>query len=56
MSHVSRGVALTLVDCKFFLVWFRCPFVGCGSFGIVLLDIAFCQHWPSYVVSCFDGF
>jgi hypothetical protein len=27
-----------------------------GSFGIVLLDIAFCQHWPSYVVSHFDGF
>jgi hypothetical protein len=27
VSHVSSGVALTLVDCTFFLVWFRCPFV-----------------------------
>ncbi len=32
------------------------PLCSFGSFGIVLLDIAFCQHWPSYVVSCFDGF
>jgi hypothetical protein len=32
------------------------PLCGFGSFGIVLLDIAFCQHWPSYVVSHFDGF
>ncbi len=24
--HVSSGVALTLVDRTFFLVWFRCPF------------------------------
>ncbi len=32
------------------------PLCGFGSFGIVLLDIAFCQHWPSYVVSRFDGF
>ena len=32
------------------------PLCGFDSFGIVLLDIAFCQHWPSYVVSRFDGF
>ncbi len=25
--HVSSGVALTLVDRMFFLVWFRCSFV-----------------------------
>jgi hypothetical protein len=32
------------------------PLCGFGSFRIVLLDIAFCQHWPSYVVYHFDGF
>ncbi len=32
------------------------PLCSFGSFRIVLLDIAFCQHWPSYVVSYFDGF
>ncbi len=26
VSYVSIGVALTLVDRTFFLVWFRCPF------------------------------
>ncbi len=33
--HVSSGVALTLVDCTFFLDWFRCPF-GVLIVGIVL--------------------
>ena len=32
------------------------PLCGFGIIGIVLLDIAFCQHWPSYAVSRFDGF
>ncbi len=32
------------------------PLCSFGSFGIVLLDIVFYQYWPSYVVSCFDGF
>ncbi len=24
--QVSNGAAFALVDCTFFLVWFRCPF------------------------------
>ncbi len=32
------------------------PLCSFGSFGIVLLDIMFCQHWPSHVISRFDGF
>ncbi len=32
------------------------PFCGFGSLRIVLLDVAFCQHWPTHVVSRFDGF
>ncbi len=32
------------------------PLCSFSSFGIVLLDIAFCQRWPSYVVFRFDGF
>ncbi len=32
------------------------PLCSFGSFRIVLLDVAFCQHWPSHIVSRFDGF
>ncbi len=29
---------------------------GFGSFGIVLLDVVFCWHWPSHIVSRFGDF
>jgi hypothetical protein len=32
------------------------PLCGFDCLGIVLLDVAFCQHWLAHVVSCFDGF
>jgi hypothetical protein len=32
------------------------PLCGFDHLRIVLLDIAFSQHWPSHVVSHFDGF
>ncbi len=32
------------------------PLCSFSSFWIVLLDVAFCQHWPAHVVSHFDGF
>ncbi len=32
------------------------PLCGFDHLGIELLDIAFSQHWPSHVVSHFDGF
>jgi hypothetical protein len=32
------------------------PLCGFDCLGIVLLDVAFCQHRPSHVVSRFDGF
>ncbi len=32
------------------------PFCSFDCLGIVLLDVAFCQHWPAHVVSRFDGF
>jgi hypothetical protein len=32
------------------------PLCGFCSFGIVLLDVVFSQHWPSHAVSRFDGF
>jgi hypothetical protein len=32
------------------------PLCSFNCLGIVLLDIAFSQHWPSHLVSHFDGF
>ncbi len=32
------------------------PLCGFDCLEIVLLDIAFCQHWPVHVVFCLDGF
>ncbi len=32
------------------------PLCCFNCLGIVLLDVAFCQHWPAHVVSRFDGF
>ena len=32
------------------------PLCSFNCLGIVLLDVAFCQHRPAHVVSCFDGF
>ncbi len=67
--HITNLLAVEVGDAACF--WWFClnfggpyvlsclvqvPLCGFGSFGIVLLDIAFCQHWPSYVVSCFDDF
>jgi hypothetical protein len=34
----------------------KMPLCGLDCLGIVLLDIAFCQHRPAHIVSHFDGF
>ncbi len=56
MLHVSNGAVFALVDHNFFSCLVQMPLCGFNCFGVVLLDVAFSQHWPAHVVARFDGF
>ncbi len=36
--------------------WVQMPLCGFTCLGVILLNIAFSQHWPAHVVASFDGF
>ena len=50
----SRRVRLGLVDLTFFFIDSDVPLVSRWFLGSIF-HVAFIQHWPSYVVTFFDG-